>query len=151
MAPPTRKSGKSSRRRLLYFLWWLHRTNYRLSRGRLGGSVLGMPVLLLTTVGRRSGRLRTRALTYLPEDRSFVVIASNGGAPYHPSWWLNLRDHPEAEVEMRGRHLRVRAREAQGAEREQLWARITQVARHYAAYQRRTSRRIPVIVLTPLE
>ncbi|HXF81602.1 MAG TPA: nitroreductase family deazaflavin-dependent oxidoreductase [bacterium] len=107
-----------------------------------------MPVLLLTTRGRRSGQPRTNVLTYLPDGGALVVIASNGGAPRHPHWFLNLRAHPEAQVEIGGRRRSVRAREAEGPERDRLWALVVQRYGGYAVYQRRTRRRIPVVVLT---
>lgn len=139
------------RRRFLAALWRLHRWVYRVTGGRLGGRLLGIPMLLLTTTGRRSGRARTTPLTYLPEGRNFVVIASNGGAPNHPGWWLNLRAHQEAEIQVGGRHVRVRVRETEGAERERLWVRTVRTYGGYAAYQARTSRRIPVAVLEPID
>jgi deazaflavin-dependent oxidoreductase (nitroreductase family) len=108
-----------------------------------------MPVLLLTTRGRRSGRPRTIALAYLPHEDTFVVIASNGGAPRHPGWYQNLRANPKAQVQIARRVVSVTAREAEGAERERLWMRAVGAYRGYAAYQRRTHRRIPVVVLAP--
>lgn len=137
--------------RAVAILWRLHRWTYRASGGRLGGRLLGMPVLLLTTSGRWTGRPHTTALLYFPEGRSYVVIASSGGAPTHPSWWLNLRAHPEARIQIGRRVLRVRARETEGPERERLWARVVQAYRGYAAYQARTSRRIPVAILEPAD
>jgi deazaflavin-dependent oxidoreductase (nitroreductase family) len=107
-----------------------------------------MPVLLLTTRGRRSGRLHTNVLTYLPRGSDLVVIASNGGARRHPDWFLNLRTHPQAQVEVGTRRVDVRAREAEGPEREALWAQAVRRYGGYAVYQRRTRRRIPVVVLT---
>jgi deazaflavin-dependent oxidoreductase (nitroreductase family) len=135
------------RRWFIHLLWRFHRWFYRISRGRLGGRLVGMPVLLLTTIGRRSGRPHTTALTYQSDNTNFVVTASNGGARNHPAWLLNLRAHPEAEIQVEGRHVRVRARETDGAERERLWARVIRTYAGYAAYQARTSRRIPVVVL----
>lgn len=137
--------------RAVAVLWRWHRWMYRASGGRLGSRLLGMPVLLLTTSGRRTGRPHTNALLYFPEGENLVVIASSGGAPTHPAWWLNLRAHPEAGVQIGRRVLRVRAREAEGAERERLWSRVVQAYRGYAAYQARTSRRIPVAILEPIE
>ncbi len=136
-------------RRITESLWTLHRWTYRLSDGRLGGRVLGMPVLLLTTTGRRSGRLRTTALTYFPVDSNFAVIASNGGAPQHPFWLLNLRAQPRAQIQVGPRRMQVWAREAGGAERERFWSQAVRAYSAYATYQRRTSRRIPVVVLRP--
>ncbi len=132
-------------------LWRLHRWAYRISAGRVGGRLLGVPVLLLTTTGRRTGRLHTTALTHLVEGRNVVVIASNGGAPNHPAWLLNLRARPEAEIQVGGQRRRVRAREANGAERERFWTRVVQAMPRYADYKARTSRRIPVVVLEPID
>jgi len=137
------------RRLLVVLVWRLHRWIYRRSGGRLGGRLVGMPVLLLTTVGRRTGRRHETALTYLREAERLVVIASNGGAPRHPEWFRNLQVHPQAEVLIGGRRMTVQAREATGPERERLWARLVQAYRGYAAYQVRTSRRIPVVILSP--
>lgn len=135
-------------RRLLVVVWRLHRWLYRRSGGRVGGRLIGMPVLLLVTVGRRSGRPHATALTYLPHGPDIVIIASNGGAQNHPDWFLNLRAHPDVEVDLGRRHLPMRARESTGPEREALWARVVQMNRRYAGYQARTKRRIPIVVLT---
>lgn len=138
------------RNRAVELFWKVHPRLYRWTRGRIGGRVANMPVLLLTTRGRKTGQPRTRALTYLPKDGGFVVVASFLGEPRHPDWWLNLRAHPEAEVQVGGRRLRVRAREAEGEERERLWEEIVRTQPDYAEYQRRTTRRIPVVVLQPV-
>ena len=132
-------------------LWRMHRWTYRASGGRLGGRLLGMPVLLLTTKGRRTGRPHTTALVYFPEGRNVVVIASSGGSSAHPAWWWNLRARQEAQIQIGRGVRRVRSREAEGPERERLWARVVRAYRGYAAYQARTSRRIPVVVLEPVD
>jgi deazaflavin-dependent oxidoreductase (nitroreductase family) len=129
--------------------WTIHRWLYRLSGGRLGGRIINLPVLLLTTTGRRSGRARTRALTYVPQGDSAVVIASFLGEPRHPDWWLNLRADPRATIQRGGTVTPVRAREAEGDERERLWREVVARAPDYGEYQRRTTRRIPVVVLEP--
>lgn len=129
--------------------WKLHPWLYRWSQGRIGGKMMGMPVLLLTTTGRKSGQPRTSALTYLPQGGRYVVIASYLGEPRHPAWWLNLQANPDAEIQVGGRHIAVRAREAEGDEREWLWADAVARAHDYAAYQERTTRRIPVVILDP--
>ena len=139
----------TKRNALVELFWKVHPTLYRWSRGRLGGTVMNMPVLLLTTRGRRSGALRTRALMYLPDGHSFVVIASFLGEPKHPDWWLNLRAHPNAEVEIGKRKVGVVAHEAEGAERDRLWNAVVRRQKDYAEYQERTARRIPVVVLQP--
>lgn len=108
-----------------------------------------MPVLLLHTTGRRSGEPRTNALTYFPKGASYVVIASFLGEPRNPAWLLNLRTDADADVLVGSRRLPVRAREAAGAEREQLWSEVISKAPDYAEYQSRTERKIPIVVLDP--
>lgn len=139
----------SLRRAIARLPWWMHRWVYIRTGGRLGGRIVGMPVLLLTTRGRRSGRPHTVALTYLPDAGNFVVIASNGGARRNPDWYRNLRAHPEARVRIRRCTVRVKVRDAGDHERERLWLRAVKAYGGYAAYQHRTRRRIPVVVLEP--
>ena len=137
------------RSKLLELFWKIHPALYRWTGGRMGGSMMNMPVLLLTTKGRRSGEPRTRALMYLPKGDRFVVIASYLGEPRHPDWWLNLRANPRASIQVGGRRLDVAAREADGEERTRLWQEVVARQADYAEYQRRTDRRIPVVVLEP--
>ena len=129
--------------------WKIHPTLYRWTGGRVGGKMMGLPVLLLTTRGRRSGEPRTKALMYLPRGDDFVVIASYLGEPKHPAWWLNLTANPDAEVLVGGRTVHVRAREAEGEERAALWGDVVARTPDYDEYQKRTRRRIPVVVLQP--
>lgn len=138
------------RRRVIEIAWQVHRWFYQRTGGRLGGRLLGMPVLLLTTVGRRTGKPRTTALTYFSDGHSFAVIASNGGAPRHPDWFLNLRAAPRAAVQVGSRQVRVLVRVAEGQERDRLWARVIGNQPIYAGYQARTSRLIPIVVLDPV-
>ncbi len=126
-----------------------HALLYRLTRGRVGGSYQGAPIALVDSVGRRSGKRRTHPLICERDGENFVVVASKGGIEQHPAWYLNLMARPETEVNWRGRKHGVRAREAEGAERERLWSRMVDLYPTYAAYQRRTDRRIPVVVLEP--
>jgi deazaflavin-dependent oxidoreductase (nitroreductase family) len=137
------------RTKLMELLWKLHPALVRATGGRIGGRIMGMPVLLLTTVGRKSGAPRTRALTYLARGDAAVVIASFAGEPRHPDWWLNLKKNPQAQIERDGRRSHVVAREAEGAERERLWQDVVAMDGGYAVYQQRTARRIPVVVLEP--
>jgi deazaflavin-dependent oxidoreductase (nitroreductase family) len=125
----------------------LHRKIYRLTGGKIGARIANMPVLLLTTTGRKSGRPRTQPLTYTRATEGYAVIASKGGADQHPLWYLNLRANPLAEVTVGRETQRVRAREAEGEERERLWRQLADVYSGYDRYARKTSRRIPVIVL----
>jgi deazaflavin-dependent oxidoreductase (nitroreductase family) len=128
-----------------------HTLVYRLSSGRLGTTLLGMPMLLLTTWGRRSGKLRTTPLLYLPVDDVFVLVASNGGALRHPTWWFNLQAHPDALVQIGPVRGRVQAVPASSTDRRRFWPLLLQIYPPYARYQARTDREIPLIVLHPID
>jgi len=105
-----------------------------------------VPILLLTTEGRRSGQMRTVPVMYVPAEEP-VLVASNGGSPSHPSWYLNLLADPRATIEVEGRRQEVVARTVSGEERERLWRRAVAAYPAYATYQRRTDRQLPVVVL----
>jgi len=110
-----------------------------------------LKTLLLTTTGRKSGEPRSLPLIYGEHGESFVVIASKGGVPQHPVWYLNLQASPECELMVGPRSLRARARVAEGEEREALWARMAQLYPPYDEYQERAGERIiPVVVLDPI-
>ena len=132
---------------LVKLFWRVHPKLYGLSNGRIGGSIMGLPVLLLTTTGRKTGQLRTKALRYLPQGEDFVVIASNLGQEHHPAWWLNLKAQPNASVQVGKTHHPVQAREAEGEERERIWRTLTDKVPAYDGYRTRTTRRFPVVVL----
>jgi deazaflavin-dependent oxidoreductase (nitroreductase family) len=127
----------------------LHRLLYRASGGRVGGTIWGLRVVLLTTTGRRSGKQRTVPLLSLREGENVVVIASYGGLDQPPAWWLNLEARPEATLQNGGSSHAVVARTTSGDERARLWARVTEQAPGYLDYERRTTREIPVVVLQP--
>ena len=110
---------------------------------------MGNTVLLLTTTGRKSGQPRETALYTFPDRENYIVVASNVGEDKHPGWYLNLCENPEASILIDGRTLSVRAREAEGAERERLWGMVTSQDANYSEYQTWTARKIPVIVLEP--
>jgi len=124
---------------------------YRATRGRLFGRLGRAPVLLLTTIGRRSGQPRTAPVVYLADDERLVVIGSNAGNERPPAWALNLQASPEATVEVRGESRQVRARVAEGEERAELWRRMNEQFPGFDDYRARTSRDIKVFVLEPLE
>jgi deazaflavin-dependent oxidoreductase (nitroreductase family) len=127
----------------------LHRLLYRVSGGRIGGRLWDLPVVLLTTTGRKSGKKRTVPLCSFRDGDDVVVIASYGGLDQPPAWWLNLEASPEAEL-LTGRERRtVTARNAGPEERERLWAEVTTRAPGYLEYERRTTREIPVVILQP--
>jgi len=129
-----------------------HRALRAVTGGRFGNSFMDMPVLELTTTGRKSGQPRSVMLTSpLVEGDRMVIIASRGGDDRHPTWFLNLRDDPEVQVAVQGGLRRpMRARIAEGDERRSLWERVTAAHDNYAGYQRKTSREIPVVVLEPV-
>lgn len=146
-----------TRRALGFFresgLWRLvnkvHIWLYRATRGLIGHHAGGLASLLLTTVGRRSGEARTVALTYVPDGRDYVVVASNGGADRHPAWWLNLTARPEATVQVGKDVLPIVAHAADPAERARLWPMLTAANPFYTRYEELTARDIPVVVLRP--
>jgi deazaflavin-dependent oxidoreductase (nitroreductase family) len=128
----------------------IHEAVFRATNGRLLGRVSGMPVLILTTTGRKSGKKRTTMLTAPVRDGDRVVlVASYGGDERHPAWFLNLREHPDVEVTMDGRTRAMKARVASAEEKVELWPRVVSGFRSYAGYQERTDRDIPVVVLEP--
>ena len=123
---------------------------YRATGGRLGGTFLrGAPVLLMTVVGRKTGRRLTVPLLYLRDGERLVIVASKGGMDDHPLWYLNLLANPDVDVQISTDERPMRARVADDAERAELWPKLVAMYRDYADYQARTTRQIPVVVLTP--
>jgi deazaflavin-dependent oxidoreductase (nitroreductase family) len=110
----------------------------------------GVPIVLLTTTGRSSGRSKTTPLQSIADGGNIVVVASNGGHKVHPQWWLNLKANPEATIQVRRRQLKMRAAEATGEERERLWQKAVDQFAGYANYQKTAERQIPVVVLKPV-
>jgi deazaflavin-dependent oxidoreductase (nitroreductase family) len=126
-----------------------HVRAYRETGGETGYLWNGVPALLLTTTGRRTGRPRTSALIFARDGDDYLVVASMGGAPQHPSWYLNLQTNPSAEIQVKDDHLSVVARTASDDEKSRLWRIVCEQWPNYDAYQSRTDRVIPVVVLTP--
>ena len=128
-----------------------HRVLLKISAGRLGWRAGGMPVLELTTTGRKSGLPRTVMLTSpLQEGGAIVIVASRGGEHHHPAWFLNLRDQPDVEVAVAGEPKRsMRARVATSQERAVLWPQVAATHERYAGYQAKTNREIPLVLLEP--
>ena len=128
-----------------------HRLLIKLTGGKVGHSAMGMPVVELTTTGRRSGAPRTVLLTApVHGDRTYVVVASRGGDDRHPAWFLNLQANPDVRVAVQGGPpVPMRARIAGPQERARLWPEIAGRYRNYAGYQRSTEREIPLVHLEP--
>lgn len=123
---------------------------YRASGGRIGGKFLrGAPVMLLTTVGRKSGQRRTAPLLYLRDGEKIVCVASKGGMPNHPLWFRNLEANPNVEVQIGSEIIPMRAAIANNDEKAMHWPKLTAMYRDFDDYQARTERDIPVVVLTP--
>ena len=122
---------------------------FRASGGKVGGQFAGAPMLLLHTTGARSGAKRVNPLVYQPDGENLVIFASKGGAPTHPDWYHNLVAHPDVTVEVGDRTVPMRARVAEGAERERIWERQKKVMPGFADYEANTTRVIPVVVLEP--
>jgi F420H(2)-dependent quinone reductase len=126
-----------------------HVAIYRASKGRVAGSMGGHPLVLLTTTGRRSGKQRTTPVMSFPHDDGLVVIASNGGSDRMPSWYHNLSAHPQGQVQSGAQVRTMTARTASPTEKAQIWPGIVAAAKNFGDYQTKTSRDIPVVILTP--
>ena len=128
----------------------LHRSLFNITKGRIGGRIGGMEAVALTTTGRKTGEKRTSMLTApIVEGDKVVLIASYGGGPKHPQWYLNLQSNPQVEVTRAGKTITMNARTAEPTERAELWPRVTSAYKGYAGYQEKTDREIPVVILTP--
>jgi F420H(2)-dependent quinone reductase len=128
-----------------------HARVYRATGGKLFGHMGKSPILLLNTIGRKTGRKRTSPLLYVMDGEDFVIIASKGGAATHPAWYLNLRANPEATVQIGDREVQVEAEEADPEEKARLWQKMVEMYPAYDAYQKKTVREIPLLVLRPVE
>jgi deazaflavin-dependent oxidoreductase (nitroreductase family) len=140
-------------KRLLFRLFFtLMIVCYRLSDGRIGGTWGGLPVLLLTTRGRKSGKMRTVPLIYFREGSDYFLIASNNGSSKHPGWYVNLRSNPTATLEVRNQQVQAQAEILQGAKREMLWQQAVQAGPDYQKYQQQAGERvIPVVLFHPAQ
>jgi deazaflavin-dependent oxidoreductase (nitroreductase family) len=125
-----------------------HVERYRETGGDVGHIwKRGSKILLLTTTGRKSGKQTTTPLIYENDDDRYVIVASKGGAPEHPGWYLNLVANPEVELQVKDEVFPARARTAEGEERERLWQLVNRQWPDYDSYQTQTDREIPVVVL----
>ena len=126
-----------------------HIDRYVATDGREGHDWEGTQTLILTTTGRRSGQPRPQALIYGRHGDDYPVVASKGGAPQHPAWYLNLEANPEVEVQVKGDKMLAQARTATPEEKQELWPIMTSEWPHYDRYQEITDREIPVVILEP--
>ena len=161
---PVQRFWRSRRfARIRHRLLWLRRTSPRLTRahakliklsgGRIRRSFMftgGLPLLVITTVGRKSGERRSRPLGYVRHGDAFAVIASNAGSDRVPAWWLNLQADSSADVLVDRTHHRVTARPATPAENDAVWAEFAHLNPGYDGYRHLTGRRIPVVMLEPM-
>lgn len=127
-----------------------HASVYRATGGLIGERIPGVPsLLLLDHVGAKTGKRRTTPLVYMPDGDDLVVVASKGGFAKNPGWLHNLRAHPDTEVQIGRRRIRVHATEATDDERRGIWPRAIEHNRHWGRYQQRTDRKIPIVILRP--
>jgi deazaflavin-dependent oxidoreductase (nitroreductase family) len=126
-------------------------SEFRANQGKVGGQLANMPVLLLTMTGAKSGRTITKPLVYTTDGDRIVVIASFAGAPKNPAWYNNLVANPVATVELGSERFRVRAAVTSGEERQRLFDRQAKQMSIFADYQKKTTRQIPVLVLTRID
>jgi deazaflavin-dependent oxidoreductase (nitroreductase family) len=128
----------------------IHRNVFLATNGRVFGKLMGMPALMLTTTGRKTGQERQSMLTTPVHDNDrIVIVASWGGDDRHPKWYLNLRENPDVEVVIDGRKRAMRAKVATPEEKTELWPQVVSTYKGYGQYQTRTEREIPLVILTP--
>ena len=125
----------------------LYEILYRLSGGLIGGRIVGLPVLLLTTTGRKSGKQRTRPLCYFPNGDDYVIIASNGGSDSHPSWYHNIKANPSVSMLLKRTTVAAVGSDVPEPERGKLWAHLLELSPWYLRYERKTARVIPMVRL----
>ncbi len=122
---------------------------YRLTGGVLGGRMMGQNVLLLTTLGRKSGKKRITPVNYYRDGENYLLVGTNWGKPVQAAWYLNLMRQPSAVIQVKKETLAVTARPADGDEYTRLWANVASLNPFYPRYQAQTRRRIPIVILTP--
>jgi deazaflavin-dependent oxidoreductase (nitroreductase family) len=127
-----------------------HVERYQATDGAEGHDWEGTQTLLLTTTGRKSGEQRTTPLIYAPHGDAYMIVASKGGSDEPPAWYLNLSEHPEVEVQVKGERFKARARTAGAEEKSGMWQTMVAEWPAYDEYQRQTEREIPIVVLDPV-
>lgn len=130
------------------FLIALNTRLYRMTGGRISGRLAGLSILLLETVGRKSSKRSVTPLAYFPDGANYILVASNGGNALNPQWYLNLLAQPRVHIQIGDRVLAVQARPAPAQDYDRLWQLVTRQSPMYRNYQKRTLRKIPLIVLS---
>lgn len=125
----------------------LHVAIYQRTGGKIGANLAGSPILLLHSIGRKSGKAYILPLTYYQTDNHYVIIGSNNGRDKHPGWYYNLQSEPETAVQVMKQIIQVRARLVEGVERDALWQEVCRKHAQYPQYQAKTSRQIPLFLL----
>jgi len=136
---------------VIRFAIWIYASLYRLTNGKIGGTIVGLKVLLLSTTGRKTGKQRTKPLCYFEEGPDYVIIASNGGADKHPEWFLNLKSDPNVKVRIEETEFSARAEVSDPKTRQRLWQKLISLSPYYIKYEKRTKRQIPMILLHPIK
>jgi len=126
----------------------LHVALYRLTGGRMGGSMGGMRVLILTTVGRKTGKTHVNPVAYFERDGGYLIVASNGGKDSHPGWYFNLKANPDITVQVMDKQLPVHAEIVSGEKRAEFWKYVVQSAPNFGDYEKNTKREIPLVFLS---
>lgn len=129
----------------------IHVFIYRLTGGKIMGAFGPNPILLLDTMGRKSGKLRTTPLMYTRNGDNYIIAASNGGADSHPAWYHNLKGNPKTTIQVKGDKINVTAQEAPPKERNRLWPLFTAKAPQFKEYEQKTKRQIPMFILRPVK
>jgi F420H(2)-dependent quinone reductase len=122
---------------------------YRLTGGALGSRMSGQSVLLLHSVGRKSGKVYITPVNFYRDGEAYILVASNWGKESHPAWFFNLKHQPDTTIQVRRQVLTVRASEASGPDYERLWQMVTSQNPFYTRYQSQTARKIPIVILAP--
>ncbi len=122
--------------------------DFRRNRGKVGGVFEGRPLLLLHTIGAKTGKLRVKPVMYLKDRERYFVFASKGGYPTNPDWYHNLKAHPDIQIEVGDETIKVRAEEVKGRKRDAIYERQSKLYPQFTDYQRKTERTIPVFALT---
>lgn len=135
------------------FIWKLfvgfHVWMYRLTRGKFGGEMRGFKVLILNTIGRKSGKIHSNTVGYFERDGGYLVVASNAGLSTHPAWFHNLKANPNFTIQVREKVIPVNAKIISGADRASLWKWVMETAPAFADYEKQTTCEIPLVMLQP--